>query len=107
VPAGTYRPRIHLAGERRTILMPNPIRVDPNPPRIALVSVSSRVFSPDGDRRRDVVRIRFRTSERARALLFVDGRLQVRLRPYGFNGVMRWFGSGLPAGRHRVVPAAG
>ena len=29
VPAGTYKPRLHLARDHRTILMPNPIRVDP------------------------------------------------------------------------------
>lgn len=102
VRAGTYRPRIHLAGERRTILMPNPIRVDPFPPAVKLVSVSSSVFSPDGDNRRDFVRVRFRTSERARGLLYVGGRLRVR-GLYGTTGVLRWFGSGLPAGRHRLV----
>jgi FlgD Ig-like domain len=103
VAAGTYRPRIHLAGERRTILMPNPIRVDPIPPAVRPVSVSSSVFSPDGDRRRDYVRIRFRTSERARGLLFVNGRFRVRGNRYVTNGVLRWFGYGLPAGRYRLV----
>ncbi len=103
VPAGTYRPRLHLARDHRTILMPNPIRVDPIAPRIALASVWSRAFSPDGDARNDVVRLRFRASKRARALLFVNGRLRVQLRRYGRAGVVRWFGSGLPAGRYRLV----
>jgi hypothetical protein len=103
VRAGIYRPRIHLARDRRTILMPNPIRVDPAAPRISLVSVTSRVFSPDGDHRRDLVRLRYRTSEPARGLLFVNGRLRVRFKRYAQTGVLRWFGSGLPGGRYRLV----
>jgi hypothetical protein len=103
VRAGIYKPRIHLARDRRTILMPNPIRVDPAAPRISLVSVTSRVFSPDADHRRDLVRLRYRTSEPARGLLFVNGRLRVRFKRYAETGVLRWFGSGLPAGRYRLV----
>jgi hypothetical protein len=103
VPAGVYKPRLHLARDRRTILMPNPITVDPTAPRTALVSVSPRRFSPDGDRRRDRVAIRFRTSEPARALLFVNGILRLKLRRYERAGVLRWYGLGLPAGRYRLV----
>ena len=32
VPEGSYKPRVHLAAERRTIVLPNPIRVDVTPP---------------------------------------------------------------------------
>ena len=106
VPAGVYKPRIHLARDRRTILMPNPIRVDTAAPTVSVGSVRPRVFSPDGDGRSDVVRIRVRMSEAARALLFVDGKLGPRLRRYGTAGVLRWFGSGLPAGRYRLVVRA-
>src|SRR5712691_2925832 len=49
VADGTYKPRVHLAHEHRTIVLPNPIRVDATPPLIRLVSVKPRVFSPDGD----------------------------------------------------------
>jgi flagellar hook capping protein FlgD len=107
VSAGTYRPRLHLAREHRTILMPNPIRVDPTAPRISLVSLRPRRFSPDGDLRRDVVYIRYRASERARALLYVDGILRVELRRYAQSGLVRWrgtvFGRPLAAGRHRLA----
>ena len=71
-------PGIHLARDRRTILMPNPIRVDTAAPTVSVGSVRPRVFSPDGDGRSDVVRIHFRMSEAARALLFVDGKLGPR-----------------------------
>ena len=38
-----------LARERRTIALPNSIRMDATPPLIKLVSVRPLVFSPDGD----------------------------------------------------------
>ncbi len=103
VPAGTYKPRLHLAHDHRTILMPNPIRVDPTRPAVALVALAPRRFSPDGDGRRDVVRVRFKTSEPARGLLYVDGGLRIRTKRYAETGVLRWYGLGFGAGRHRLV----
>jgi FlgD Ig-like domain len=107
VAAGTYKPRLHLARERRTILMPNPIRVDATAPRIALVSLTPRVFSPDAGYPHNVVFIRYRTSERARALLYVNGRFRRQLNRYVRNGLIRWNGKvhgiALPAGRHRLA----
>ena len=73
VPDGTYRPRVHLAREHRTILLPNPIRMDATPPLVRLVSVRPRVFSPDGDFVHDLVRITYQTNEPARVILYVDG----------------------------------
>jgi len=103
VPAGTYKPRLHLANEHRTILMPNPIKVDPTPPTISPVSVAPRVFSPGRAFRRNHVVVRYRISEPARALLYVDGQLRVIRRPYIEKGVLRWLGTGLPAGRYRLT----
>lgn len=103
VPAGTYKPRLHLAHDHRTILMPNPIRVDPTRPAVALVSVAPRTFSPGNDGRRDVVRVRFKTSEPARGLLYVDGGLRIRTKRYAETGVLRWYGLGFGAGSHRLV----
>jgi len=103
VPAGTYKPRLHLAHDHRTILMPNPIRVDPIAPTVALVSLAPRVFSPDGDGRRDVVRVRFKTSEPARGLLYVDDVPPLSTHRYAETGVLRWFGRGLSAGPHRLL----
>ena len=39
VPEGAYRPRVHLARQRRTIVLPNPIEVDVTAPVAELVSV--------------------------------------------------------------------
>lgn len=103
VPAGTYKPRLHLSNERRTILMPNPIKVDPTPPTISPVSLAPRVFSPGRAFRRNHIAVRYRISEPGRALLYVDGQLRVIRRPYIEKGVLRWLGTGLPAGRYRLT----
>ena len=76
VPDGFYRPRVHLAHERRTILLPNPIRMDATSPLIRLVSVRPRAFAPFG--KNGFVRITYQTSERAQALLYVDGQKRLR-----------------------------
>jgi hypothetical protein len=73
VPDGRYRLRLHFARERRTILVPNVVRVDTQPPEVELVNVAPRGLSPDGDGRRDSARIEVTTSERAAPLLLVDG----------------------------------
>jgi hypothetical protein len=99
VPAGTYKPRLHLANDHRTILMPNSIRVDPLPPAVALVSVAPRVFEPDG---KAFVRVRYRASEPARGLLYVGGR-RLQSKRYVTSGVIRFFGTGLRAGPHRLT----
>ncbi len=92
VPEGSYRPRVHLADERRTIVLPNPIRVDVTPPRVELVSLSPRIFSPDGDGRAEKVVARYRVDERAGVLLYVDGEQRVRKRGQQKNGRIEWFG---------------
>jgi FlgD Ig-like domain len=103
VPAGTYKPRLHLSREHRTILMPNPITVDPTVPRITGASLSPRVFSPDGDGRRDIVRIHYRATEPSRVLVYVNGRRRVRTKRYARLGVARWLGTGLRPGRYRLT----
>jgi hypothetical protein len=105
VPDGTYRPRVHLAREHRTILLPNPIRMDATPPLIRLVRIAPQRFSPDGDSRDERIQIRFRTSELARAILYVDGDRRTTKRQYVRAGRLEWGGraaSTLSQGRHRV-----
>lgn len=102
VPDGTYRPRVHFAHEHRTILLPNRIRMDATPPRILRVSVAPRVFSPDGDFRNERIQIRYRTSEPARAFLYVDGDLRTRKKQYLTAGRIDW--GGLAARRLRLKP---
>ena len=50
------------------------------------------MFSPDGDGRNDVVRGRYRLSERSQVSFIVDGRRQVLKRGSQTSGVVQWFG---------------
>jgi hypothetical protein len=112
VPEGVYNPRVHLADERRTIVLPNPIEVDTTPPEVTLVDVSPEVISPDGDGRNDRAVVRYELGEPARAMLFVNGERRERkrfLRP--LRGTFEWLGriegtAGAPPGRYRITVAA-
>jgi len=92
VPEGAYRPRVQLQRNGRTIVLPNPIRVDTTEPRIRLVRVTPRVFSPDGDGERDRIVAAYRIDERARAMMLVDGRRRVLSRFRRREGELVWFG---------------
>jgi hypothetical protein len=103
VPDGTYRPRVHLSAEHRTILLPNPIRMDASAPLIKLVSVRPRVLTPFG--KKGYVRIHYRTNEPARAFLYVDGDQRTRVFRFVRDGKIDWFGTaarGLRPGPHRI-----
>ena len=110
VPDGEYRPRVHLQRAHRTIVLPNPIRVDTHAPTITLVRLRPRAFSPDGDGRNDKVAVVYRVNEPAHALLFVNGHLRVRGRFPQPQGKLDWFGRlnhrALPAGPYRITLAA-
>jgi hypothetical protein len=108
VPDGPYQIRIRFARERRTILVPNVVRVDTEPPEVELVSFVPRSLSPDGDGRRDAARVAFRLGERARPVLLVDGLPAYRARVHAAeSAAFRWPGTAagrpLPAGRYAVA----
>ena len=92
LPDGSYRPRVKLALNRRTIVLPNPIRVDTTRPVVDLRSARPRVFSPDGDQRADRVVLTYHVNELARASLYVDGRRAVVKRGSREDGTIEWFG---------------
>lgn len=92
VEEGIYRPRVELQRNGRTIVLPNPMRVDTTPPVVTLVSALPRVFSPDGDGRRDRVAARFRLDEKARPELLVNGSRQALGRFGKREGRLLWFG---------------
>jgi hypothetical protein len=107
VPEGSYRPRVHLERERRTIELPNPIRVDVTPPRIRITRLQpSDAFSPDRDGRNERLRVYYEIDEPAQALLYVDGRRVVRTRFSREEDKLDWFGvrdgNRVRAGRHRL-----
>ena len=113
VADGIYKPRVHLAGEHRTILMPNPIVVDTKPPHIALTRTSLKVVSPDGDARDDYLTVFFKTSEPARAVLFANGRKVVKLKSFTAHSLKWGRRNGMPTKpgvyrlRLRAIDAAG
>lgn len=111
VPEGLYRPKVVLGNADRTIVLPNPIRVDVTPPTIAVVSVKPRAISPDGDGRGDVVRVRYRANERARGTLLVNGLRRVLSQRQRLSGQLEWKAGGsgvrtLPPGIYRLAVQA-
>jgi hypothetical protein len=110
VPDGTYQPRVHLAGEHRTILMPNPITIDTLAPHVTRMVIGRPVLSPDGDGRGDSVVIAYRLNGPAHAILLVNGKVAVRTKFKQAAGQLRWYGRekrrALPAGTYRVAVAA-
>jgi hypothetical protein len=106
VPEARYRPRVHLDEHRRTIVLPNPIRVDTTAPSFDLVRVFPRVFSPDGDGRRDRVSARYELDEEARAMMLVNGRRRVLGKFHETEGQLAWFGRingrSVPPGTYEV-----
>jgi hypothetical protein len=108
VPDGRYRLRLRLDGAHRTIVVPNPIFVDTEPPSVRLLDVAPRVFSPDGDGESDAIRAAYTATEPARASLLVDGApaMTGKLRRQGRTSVM-WNGAQLdrplPPGTYDVA----
>jgi hypothetical protein len=92
VEDGVYRPRVLLQERGRTIVLPNPIRVDTRAPRIRLLRVRPRVFSPDGDGRRDRIVARYEIDEAARAMMLVNGTRRVLEKFRATEGRLMWFG---------------
>jgi flagellar hook capping protein FlgD len=110
VGEGVYKPRVHLADQHRTIDLPNDMLVDTTAPKIALVSVTPRAFSPDGDGRGDRVVVAYKTSEPAHGVLLVDGRRVVFTRKQQQRSTLDWNGRVdgrvLTPGVHRLQLAA-
>ena len=92
VSEGVYRPRVQLERNGRTIVLPNSIRVDTTAPTITLRSVFPRVFSPDGDRKRDRVTATYRIDERARPISSSTAASASEQASDGSKASSLWFG---------------
>lgn len=111
VAEGQYRLRVHLQDADRTILIPSPVEVDNEPPEITLADVSRQTFSPNGDGKADRVRLTYRTLERTRVNVLVDGTVAVKgKRRQAGQWRLNWGGTldgkRLPAGTYAVSLAA-
>lgn len=106
VPEGRYRPRLRLREHGRTIVLPNPIRVDTTAPRIRLVRLFPRVFSPGSHGEHDRVTALYASDEASRAMMLVDGQRRVLSKFRATKGRLRWFGvidgKPVPAGTYEL-----
>lgn len=106
VAEGRYRPRVQLEEHGRTIVLPNPIRVDTTAPRIRVIRVFPQVFSPDGDGRNDRVTATYELDEEARAMMLVDGRRRALSKFQELEGRLVWFGrvngGSVPPGTYEI-----
>jgi hypothetical protein len=96
VPDGTYKPRVHLPGEHRTIVLPNPTVVDTKTPQISLTRTSLGVVSPDGDTRHDYLTVFFHVNEPARAVLYANGHQVVKQKSFLADSLKWGRGNGMP-----------
>jgi hypothetical protein len=91
-PDGSYRAEIHLAGQHRTIVLPNVISLDTKPPDVTNVVVNRDVFSPDGDQQADFIRIAYELSKPAHVNLYLDGKRILRTYRHPARGSFSWYG---------------
>jgi len=73
VSDGTYKLLLDFVGSDRSILLPNPIRVDSRPPRAELLTFSPRAISGE-----EAVEVIADSDEAARLLLLEDGKRVAR-----------------------------
>jgi flagellar hook capping protein FlgD len=102
-PDGQYRLELRLLGQDREGVIPNPVTLDTRPARAELLSAAPRVLEPGGR-----VLLRFRSSERSRPILLVDGKRAARRkvgdpgrRAFAWRGTAR--GRPVRSGLHRLA----
>jgi hypothetical protein len=71
-PDGVYRPLVKLDRSHRTFGLPNRIVLDTVAPRITMPKVPHAIVSPDGDGHKDAFSARYRVSEPAHGILYVQ-----------------------------------
>jgi FlgD Ig-like domain len=107
-PEGLYRLRIHLHHARRSILLPTTTRLDTTPPHIRLLPLTRTTLSPGLGGDAGTLNVQFRSSERGRATLLVDGKpaapakaVRVRLSTLQWDGTVH--GRPLAKGPHELT----
>jgi hypothetical protein len=89
---GTYKPYVKLERSHRTIAIPSLIVLDTKPPVITVKHPVYPVISPDGDGHADVVRVPYRVSEKAHAILLVGSQRVLLTYRQPLKGTLVWTG---------------
>ena len=93
LPEGSYRPRVKLRRQHRTIVLPNPIRVDTTPPRrgddaARAAGLLARTATHGATASSSATGV----DEPARVALYVDGERAVLKKGRKTEGTIDWFG---------------
>ena len=97
-PDGVYQVKAHFATQHQTIVVPNKILLDTQPPAVDRVEANRYAFSPDGDKQADFVRITYVLSKPAHLTLFLGGHRILETKKHAQRGSTTWRGT-LPKGR--------
>jgi hypothetical protein len=89
---------VHFSTQHQTIVLPNTILLDTQPPKVVSVVAAREDFSPDGDKQSDFVRIAYVLSKQAHLTLFLGGRRVLETYRHPQHGTTTWRGK-LPSGR--------
>ena len=100
VPDGRYRPRVHSRHAHRTIVLPNPIRVDTKPPNAEIARVRPRVLRPGRK-----LTVHYRVSEPAHVSIYVNDKRVVRGRTARMVAALNWNGA-VPQGGRAFSPGS-
>jgi hypothetical protein len=110
VPDGDYKPVVKLERSHRTIVLPNPIRLDTVPPKIVVRHPLYPILSPDGDHHGDIFRVHYAVNEPAHGILYVDGKRVAFTLRQKLTGELVWNGKlnlrPAPPGRYVLTIAA-
>jgi hypothetical protein len=98
---GSYRPRVHLNRQHKTIVLPNPIVVDTVPPTFKSVRVVPRVVAP-----RKHAAVLYRLSEPAHVVVRVNGRRAVVGRFARPSSKLDWHPESAPPGSYLLTVVA-
>jgi hypothetical protein len=101
VPDGSYRPRVHLRKQHKTITLPNPIRVDTKPPVFVNVHVRPHIVAPG--KHASVI---YRLDGPARVTVFANGKQVIVGRASKPSWKLDWYAKDVRPGAYRLTVVA-
>lgn len=92
-PDGLYKAEVHLAGQHRTIVLPNPIRLDTVPPAFKNVVLDRDTFSPDGDKQADSLVVHYELTKPSHVIAYIGGTRFINTQAHRSSGHFTWDGT--------------